>query len=112
MSLTCKHCDFPIAENFYFCPNCGKKLKQPPLSTGILRQIYIYGISALLPPLGLWPGIKYLMQPTGKAKIIGLIAIILTVLSIALTIKIAMDILSAQIAIANQQLQLLEGVGY
>lgn len=112
MNLTCKHCDFPIQENYYFCPNCGKKLKQPPLPTGILRQIYIYGLSVLLPPLGLWPAVKYLMQPSGKAKIIGLIAIILTIISTVLTIKIAMDFLNAQIAIANQQLQLLEGVAY
>jgi hypothetical protein len=81
---SCPYCSYPIIEAFYFCPNCGKSLKPQPIS--VFKQIGIYLISILLPPLGLWPGIKYLRQKNKKAKIIGLIAIILTLVSVGLTI--------------------------
>ncbi|PIR80129.1 MAG: hypothetical protein COU25_01715 [Candidatus Levybacteria bacterium CG10_big_fil_rev_8_21_14_0_10_35_13] len=112
MNLTCKHCDFPIAENFYFCPKCGKPIKKIPLSTSITKQIYIYTISILLPPLGLWPGIRYLLQDSSKARIIGIIAIVLTIFSIALTVKITTDFINSQASIANFQLEQLDRLNY
>jgi len=99
-------------ENFYFCPNCGKKIKEPPLSTSIGKQIYIYALSILLPPLGLWPGIKYLLQGSTKARIIGIVAIVLTIISTVLTIKITLDFVNSQINTADTQLQQLENLGY
>ncbi|OGZ27308.1 MAG: hypothetical protein A2427_03180 [Candidatus Nealsonbacteria bacterium RIFOXYC1_FULL_40_7] len=44
-------------------------------------QIGIYAVSILLPPLGLWPGVKYIRQESKTAKTIGIVAIILTVIS-------------------------------
>lgn len=112
MNSTCKYCGFAIAENFYFCPNCGKKLKQPPLSTSISKQIYIYAISILLPPLGLWPGIRYLFQKDSRSKIIGIIAIILTIVTTIITIKITTDFINGQSNMASEQLKSLENSGY
>ncbi|MDO8582937.1 MAG: hypothetical protein Q7R51_00215 [bacterium] len=56
------------------------------LSTTFARQAFVYVLSFLLPPLGLWPGIKYLKQDSEKSRMIGFIAIVLTVISTALTI--------------------------
>lgn len=112
MNLTCKHCDFPITENFYFCPNCGKKVKDQPLSTSFGKQIYIYALSFFLPPFGLWPGIKYLLQRNTKARIIGIIAIALTIASIAIAFKITTDFLNSQVSIVNTQMQQLENLSY
>lgn len=109
---TCKQCGYQVLNNYYFCPNCGKKLKNPPLSTSIGKQIYLYLLSALLPPLGLWPGIKYLLDKRPKAKIIGAIAIILTVVSIAITLQLTMSLLNGQKDVASQQLQQFENAGY
>lgn len=61
-------------------------LKDKSLSTTIVRQVFIYLLSFLLPPLGLWPGIKYLKQDSEKSRMIGFIAIALTIISIALTV--------------------------
>lgn len=112
MNLTCKYCDFTVAENFYFCPNCGKKIKEPPLSTSISKQIYIYAISIIFPPLGLWPGIKYLLDKNPKAKVIGIVAIILTTVSLIITIQLTLSFLNGQKDVASQQLQQLENAGY
>jgi hypothetical protein len=81
----CPVCHFAVLETYYFCPNCGKNLKPAPLPTNTVKQIGIYALSILLPPLGLWPGVKYLMQKTSKAKIIGLVAILLTIVSTLVT---------------------------
>ena len=103
--ITCPHCQFPILDSFYFCPNCGKKRKEPPVSTTIGKQIGIYVLSVLLPPLGLWPGIKYLLQKDQKAKIIGIIAIVLTILSTIITIQIALGIFNQLSSTINQTRQ-------
>jgi uncharacterized membrane protein YqaE (UPF0057 family) len=85
----CLFCHFPVAETYYFCPNCGKNLKAPPVSTTIFKQIGIYALSIFLPPLGLWPGIKYLRQNSQRAKTVGLVAIILTIISTIITVWLA-----------------------
>lgn len=77
-SLICKACQNPISETYYFCPYCGKKLKSPPLSTSIGRQIGVYLLAVLVPPFGLIPGIRYLNQPDDRSKIVGLVTILLT----------------------------------
>lgn len=74
----CRSCQNPISETYFFCPYCGKKLKEPPLSTSIAKQIGIYLFAILCPPFGLIPGIKYLNQPDNRSKIIGLVTVLLT----------------------------------
>lgn len=109
----CKYCGFIVFSNYYFCPNCGKKLHQPPLSTGIGKQVSIYALSIFLPPLGLLPGLKYLFQKDNKAKIIGIIAISLTILSTILTIWITMNFLTNPFGSnTGKQLQDLQNLGY
>jgi hypothetical protein len=82
---TCPSCHFVAQESFFFCPNCGKKIKEPPVSIGIGKQLSIYLISIFFPPFGLWPGITYLLDKNEKAKIIGIVAIVLTILSTIVT---------------------------
>jgi len=102
--LNCPSCKQNIALSDYFCPNCGKKLKEKPQSTTILRQIFIYLLSILLPPLGLWPGIKYLKQKDGKSRMIGFIAIVLTIISIVITAWLYLGFMKNLNQQLNQQL--------
>ena len=90
--LSCPFCSSPISANFFFCPNCGKEIKKAPPSITIVKQIVIYALSILLPPLGLFPGIKYLLQKDEKAKIIGAAAIILTIASSVITVWISLNL--------------------
>lgn len=99
---TCPKCHLPVLPVFYFCPNCGRNLRPKPLSISPTKQIGIYFLSIVLPPLGLWPGVKYLLQKDAKAKIVGLIAIILTIVSTIITINLA-------IAMANSIKEQLVG---
>jgi len=64
--------------------------------------MYIYAVSALLPPLGLWWGIPLLFQADTKSKIVGIVAIVLTIGSFFLSIKIASDMLQSTMEQLNQ----------
>ena len=75
----CPVCKFGIVEGYVFCPHCGTKLKDVPFTISLEKQIGIYLLSFFLPPLGLFPGIRYLKNPDEKAKHVGLIAIFLTI---------------------------------
>lgn len=63
-----------------------EQLKNKSLSTTVGKQTFIYLMSVFLPPLGLWPGIKYLKQKDDKSRMIGFIAITLTIISTAITV--------------------------
>jgi len=109
--VTCKFCGQTVLSNYYFCPYCGKKLIEPPITA--LREIGVYLLSVLLPPLGLWPGIKYLMQKNERAKRVGIIAILLTVASIAITIWLSVGLVNNITQTFNSQLNgsQLQGLG-
>jgi TRAP-type C4-dicarboxylate transport system permease small subunit len=69
-----------------FCSNCGKALRKLPPATSVSRQILVYLVSFFLAPLGLWYAWKYLKQDNRKSKIIGVVAIALTLAAIALAL--------------------------
>lgn len=69
-----------------------------------MKQIGIYALSLLLPPLGLWPGIKYLRQNDSKAKMVGWIAIILTVLSTVVSLILYVQLMKTISQTLNSQL--------
>jgi hypothetical protein len=70
---TCIYCKGNISLSDYFCPHCGKKVKEKLLPTTLIRQILVYLLSVFLPPLGIWPAIKYLRQGDKKSITIGFI---------------------------------------
>jgi len=89
--LTCPKCKTVTASSSFFCPNCGKQLRKKPIPTTIGKQIYIYAISILLPPLGLWWAFPLIFQKDTKSKIVGVVTFILTVISFVVMVKIFMD---------------------
>ncbi len=111
MDLTvCPFCHFPLNETFYFCPNCGKKLSEPPVSTA--KKAGVYLLSIFLPPLGLWPGIKYLFSKNEKTKRVGEIAIILTILSTIVTLWLSVAAFNSLSQSVNSQLNQYQNLGY
>ena len=84
--LVCPQCHQPILPEYYFCPNCGKNLKEKEVPVSVWAQVGVYLVSVFLPPLGLWPGIKYVMKPNKQAKLVGWIAIGLTIISTIVTL--------------------------
>ena len=81
-NLTCTVCKQLIQIEWNFCPNCGNVLRVKPLSTSFWKQLVIYSVSFFLPPFGLGFGVKYLREKNRKSRIIGLVSLLLTFLSI------------------------------
>lgn len=82
----CSYCHQPLKPEYYYCPNCGKAVHEPPLSITPLTQLGIYVFSIILPmicylAITKWPGLKYYRSSDEKTKQVGAIAIILLVLS-------------------------------
>ncbi|HUD09536.1 MAG TPA: zinc ribbon domain-containing protein [Patescibacteria group bacterium] len=106
----CPFCHFPLSQTYYFCPNCGKKISEPPIT--ILKQIGVYLLSIFLPPLGLWPGIRYLLSKNQKTKKVGAIAIFLTILSTIITLWISVAMFNNLSQSLSSQVNQYQNLGY
>ena len=109
---TCADCQGNISLSDYFCPHCGKKLNKKPLPTTPLKQLLIYSVSVFLPPLGIWPAIKYLRQPDEKSKRIGWAALLLTIISIVITGWLTINLVSSLKKEFGNQLNLYQEIGF
>jgi hypothetical protein len=98
----CPKCHAPVPPEFYFCPHCGAQIKEQSLSVSLFTQTWIYVVSVLLPPLGFWPGIKYFKNPDPKAKQIGEIAIILSVVATVVTVWLTFSFVNDYVNTLNQ----------
>ena len=103
--VTCPFCHVEVRSTDYFCFNCGKNLKPKPPSTSLTQQIIVYLEGFFLPPYGIIIGIRYLRQKDNTSKIIGIISIILTILSILIFIKVTRDLMNTVDTQVNNQLQ-------
>ncbi len=97
--VICPQCHATMRAEYYFCYNCGKNLHPAPLSTSVLTQTGIYVGSVILAPMGLIWGLRYLRQSSGKAKMIGLVSVILTVVTLIIMSKL----ITVYIARVNEQ---------
>lgn len=107
----CKKCQNEVKLEYYFCPTCGTKLKQPPVSTSIYTQIKYYIGSIVLFPMGIVWGFRYLRDDRTSAKIIGMALILGTIIFgmfIAIWTVQTVNTVSTQI---NDQMRLING-GY
>lgn len=71
----------------YYCANCGKNLKPAPLLTDTITLIGFFLKVLLLPPLGLWWGLQYLKQKDDKSKIVGVAAMVVTIIELILVVQ-------------------------
>jgi len=90
----CPFCKTVIPSDATFCPKCGKSIKEltTPISLG--KQIGLYIFSILLPPLGLVPGIKYMLGKNPNGKTVGLILIILSIISIGVSLVVFSQVIN------------------
>lgn len=105
----CPFCHIALKDDYYFCPNCGKKLKDPPMTAA--KEIGIYLLSVLLPPLGLWPGIRYILSGNAKTRRVGWIAVGLTVLATIITIWLFMGFMNGLTQGLNSSLNQYQSLG-
>lgn len=81
----CANCKSLVLPGFAFCPKCGSSLDGTKSGISVGKQIYVYFMSALLPPSGLVWGIKYVLNPNPKTKIVGWVAIGITIITLLIS---------------------------
>lgn len=111
MQNNCLVCNYPLSENFLFCPICGAK-RNTSLKISAVKQLGIYALSVFLPPMGLFPGIKYLLSNNESAKKIGAVALVLTLISTIVTIWISVGLINNLNHAVNSQLNNYNNLGF
>lgn len=91
---SCKYCKSPTQESFYFCPNCGKKIKEPPFKFSLAKSITIIVAAILIPPFGIIPGVKYFLKDDRRAQFVGLITIAVTIIATGLMVIVTSRVLN------------------
>lgn len=104
MEPKCLKCHVTVRPTDYFCYNCGSNLKAVPPSVSLIDQIVLYTKSILIPPFGILWGIKYLRQDSGKSKIVGIVAIFLTLTSFIICLILFKDLVNNVNNQVNKQL--------
>ncbi len=72
-------------------------------------QVGLYLLSVLLPPLGLWPGMKYLRSSYAPARRVGIIVAVLTAVSFVVSLIIFEHWLSNAVQQASNTLNSFGG---
>lgn len=82
--MKCPKCGQSIETGFFYCPTCGVKLKEKPVSanSGDLTKLFL--LSWLLPPFGLPMTIRFIRSPEAKARTAGWISLAGTILILGL----------------------------
>ncbi len=102
----CKFCKSAVQESFYFCPNCGKKIKEPPFKFSLAKSITIIVAAFLIPPFGIIPGIRYFLKDDKRAQFVGVITIAVTILATGLMIVVTMRVVNYYKESYNQIMQI------
>jgi len=85
MQLQCPKCQTILIPGGKFCPNCGYELVATQ-TFSLKKKLWMYTVSILAPPFGLVYFFKYYHSENAEIKKVGLIAGILTMISLILTI--------------------------
>ncbi|MFH1896369.1 MAG: zinc ribbon domain-containing protein [bacterium] len=106
METQCPQCHTTVRPTDYFCYNCGHNLKPAAPSMSFTSQATLYIKSVFVPPFGIFWAIKYLKQTDSKSRMVGIIAVILTVTSFIISIILFKNFVADLNTQVNQQLDL------
>lgn len=102
--IPCPFCNVQIDPSAFFCPNCGKKVREKPVGIGWADQTKLYLISIIIPPFNLGLTRRYLKSPDEKTKIIGIISLVLTFASLILITWYSINLINSVNTQVNQTL--------
>jgi len=105
----CPGCHVAVRPTDYFCFNCGKNLHAAPPGTAPADQIKLYLGSVFLAPMGIFWGLRYLREESQKSKIVGIIAMTLSVVTLILVTRYTVNLVNTLNTQVEKQLQGIEG---
>ena len=108
-TTVCPACHVAVRPMDYFCFNCGKNLHAAPPGTAPADQIKLYLGSVFLAPMGIVWGLRYLREENRKSKIVGIVAMTLSVVTILIVVQYIVALVNTVNSQVGQQLQGIEG---
>lgn len=105
----CPFCHVAARQTDYFCANCGKNLHPVPLGTMVMDQVKLYLGSVFLAPMGIIWGIRYLREKEDKSKIVGLVAMLLSIFTLIVAIQYTVNFVNTVNSQVGKQFQGIEG---
>ena len=105
----CPACHIAVRPTDYFCFNCGKNLHAAPPGTTTTDQIKLYLGSVFLAPIGIFWGLRYLRDGSQKSKMVGIIAMVLSVVTFIIAVRYTVNLVNTINSQVEKQLQGIEG---
>lgn len=105
----CPGCHIAVRPTDYYCFNCGKNLHAAPPGTTSADQIKLYLGSIFLAPMGIFWGLRYMRDGSQKSKIIGIVAMALSVVIFIIAVKFTVNTVNTLNTQVEKQLQGIEG---
>lgn len=99
--VKCRSCKNDVDKLWFYCPTCGKKLREKPPGTSFWSVLGLFLLSTLLPPFNLGLSIKYIRSSDPRAKTYGWISLALMVAAVGLAVWWS----SAMVNLANKELE-------
>ena len=106
----CPFCHVAVRTTDYFCANCGKNLRPAPLGTNVFDQAKLYLGSIFFTPMGLFWGIRYLREKSDTSKIVGVIAMLLSLVTLIVAVQYTVTFMNTINSQVGKQFQGIEGV--
>lgn len=91
-SNSCAYCSATLPEGANFCPKCGKETAIKKMS--LFSIALALAVSLFLAPFGLVFAARYLKRPERNAKVIGILCVVFTAVSIILTLVVAKNFIN------------------
>jgi len=110
--ISCPFCNSKIDSMAFFCPVCGKKVRETPVSNGIGGQLVLYLMAIFLPPFNFPLTMRYLRSSDQMSKKIGWISLIIMIISLVViswSTFVFVRSISSQV---DQQLNIYQKMGY
>jgi NADH:ubiquinone oxidoreductase subunit 3 (subunit A) len=114
--VNCPFCAKEIDPKDFYCPECGKKVREKPIATTFWPVFLLFVLCVLLPPFNIGMTLKYIRSPDLKAKKIGWISlVVMAIMLIAVGVstyymtKYVSDQVNTQI---TQELKKYQNLGY
>lgn len=107
--VVCPFCHVAVRPADYFCSNCGKNLHAVPLGTSVFDQAKLYLGSVFLAPMGIFWGMRYLREKSDSSKIVGVIAMLLSLVTLIVAIQYTVTFVNTINSQIGSQFQGIEG---
>lgn len=101
----CPFCASQVVPDEYFCSNCGRGIRRKLPSVSLSTQLGIYLVSLILPPFGLFQAFKYLRESDSKRRSVGIIAILLTAVSLVIVAVTSISLINTVNEQVNRQVK-------